>query len=210
MMTSQTPKEQSKTMTMPTITVPERGDPAPDCTLLDKQGQPIVLSTYWTQRMSVFVFLRHFACPHCRAQVSELAEATQAVEAAGLGVVLIGLGKPDKAQRFKDEMGTLFPVLCDPQKASYAAYGLQAMNIFRQTTPREITALLADRSKAGGTIISLQEDMMQLGGTFVIDCSGTIRFAHRGIRIGERPTIAALLDAAASPLDDDQADHRVA
>ncbi len=38
----------------------EIGDGAPDPVVLDVSGQPVPLSTYWSERPAVLAFLRHF------------------------------------------------------------------------------------------------------------------------------------------------------
>ena len=39
---------------------PEVGDPAPDVSVVDARGEGIALSTFWTERPAVAVFLRHY------------------------------------------------------------------------------------------------------------------------------------------------------
>jgi len=36
------------------------GDPAPNITVLDVQGQPTALAGYWTNGPTLLTFLRHF------------------------------------------------------------------------------------------------------------------------------------------------------
>ncbi len=39
---------------------PQVGQPAPDVTLHDENGQEVTLSAYWRERPTVFVWIRHF------------------------------------------------------------------------------------------------------------------------------------------------------
>ncbi len=39
---------------------PQVGQPAPDVTLRDEDGQEIALSAYWRERPTFFVWVRHF------------------------------------------------------------------------------------------------------------------------------------------------------
>lgn len=117
------------------------------------------------------------------------------LRAAGLAVVLIGLGAPEEARDFRAALKLPFPVLCDPEQRAYRRYGLLHMSPARELSLGTITHGLADTLRHG-LAASRNQDMLQLGGTFVVDRDGIIRFVHRAERMHERPAIDDLLRAA--------------
>jgi hypothetical protein len=78
------------------------------------------------------------------------------------------------------------PILCDPERSSYAAYGLlqgtAAQILFDAPDPLlrcEADAGLAFSAARHGTDRALVDDPWQLPGEFVIGQDGTIQGAHR-------------------------------
>jgi peroxiredoxin len=164
------------------------GDVAVDCELTDANDQMTPLATLWQRQPTFILFLRHFNCPHCREQVRQFHAGRAQVQAAGLSVALVGLGRPERARAFCDDMQIDFPVLCDPDKRSYAAYNLLRANPFRELNPNSVRRYITALQDTRASGVSLDQDMVQLGGTFIIDAGGIIRYAHRAMRIGDNPT----------------------
>jgi peroxiredoxin len=163
------------------------GDAAPNITLKDSTGSEIQLNTLWETTPTVIVFLRHFGWPHCRAQAAQLRREKNRFDDIGYTVILVGLGSPEQAARFKQSYNLPFTVLCDPQKVAYKAYGLFHMNPFREITPDSRQKQQERREEFGGEF-SPDQDMLQLGGAFAIDTTGTLRFVHRNLRMADYAT----------------------
>jgi peroxiredoxin len=119
------------------------------------------------------------------------------LDAAGLRVVLVGMGTPEDARAFRSGMRLPFPVLSDPDRSAYRRYGLLKIERRHRLGFREAWKLLAAIAHHGGAI-SRNQDMAQLGGVFVIDRDGIVRFAHRALAMSDNPPVDALLRAAAS------------
>ncbi len=117
------------------------------------------------------------------------------LRAAGLEVVLIGLGAVAKTREFKEQFELPFAVLSDPDRRAYQLYGLLRLNPFREARPQTARDLVRDTREVGGKVMSLGQDFMQLGGTFVIDTQGILRFTQRALRIADRPDTEALIRA---------------
>ena len=91
-----------------------------------------------------------------------------------------------------------FPLLSDPERAAYEAYGLRKgglWSIFGPKTVWEYVKLMAH----GRLFRGIQADPFQLGGDFVIDGSGIVRFAYRSEDPTDRPAMDRLLQAVHSP-----------
>jgi len=54
-----------------------------------------------------------------------------ALDTADINVVLVGMGKPAEAEKFRQELDVAFPLICDPEKHLYGTYGLKKAS-FRQ------------------------------------------------------------------------------
>ena len=168
------------------------GTPAPEATLRDHAGAEVALSALWQAQPTLLVFLRHFGCPHCRGHAIQLRRDAAKYRAAGGQVVLVGLGEPEKAAAFRDDLGLPFTVLCDADKATYRAYGLtRRLNFFREANPAAVSRFIGDVARYGTALT--EQDMFQLGGVFVIDRAGIVRFTFTALRAADFPPTAELL-----------------
>ena len=85
-----------------------------------------------------------------------------------------------------------FPVLSDPEKDTYRAYGLSSgklSRIFGPGTIRAYAKLLA----AGQMYHFRRSDCLQLGGDFVIDATGAVRYEYRSATPHDRPPVDQII-----------------
>ena len=118
-----------------------------------------------------------------------------------MGIVLVGLGTPEKAKEFRDRLDLPFVILSDPDKHAYEEYGLTFRLNFARELARPVetaTNFFRDVSRHG--VGATDQDIGQLGGIFVIDTSGTVRYAFRQLRASDHPPSADLI-AAITPSD---------
>lgn len=171
------------------------GKGAPEATLRDQDGNEVALSSLWQTQPTLLVFLRHFGCPHCRGHAIQLRQNAAKYRAAGGQIVLVGLGEPEKAASFRRDLDLPFTVLCDPDKSTYRAYGLtRRMNLLREVaSPAGVAQYAGDIARYG--IALTEQDMFQLGGVFVIDRAGILRFTYTAMRAADFPPTLTLLDA---------------
>lgn len=88
-------------------------------------------------------------------------------------------------------MGACFTLLLDPDRAAYRAYDLER-SLARAWQPKvwlEYARLMMSGKKWRG----IQGDSTQLGGDFIADADGILRFAHRSHDPTDRPSVAQLL-----------------
>lgn len=166
------------------------GDTALDVTLPDHTGKLVQLASLWAEQPLIALFLRHFGCPHCREQVLHFQADQERLRELGYGIVLIGLGTPERAAAFRAELNIDFTVLCDPDRTAYKAYSLLRVNPFREVRPSTVTRYIGAMVMTRAPVISFDQDMIQLGGTFLIAPGGAIRYAHRAQRVSDNPIIA--------------------
>lgn len=98
------------------------GDPAPDFTLLDADGEPVSLSDFAGHRVIVY-FYPAAMTPGCTTQAVDFTAAIGELGAAGLEVLGISPDTPEKLAQFRDQQSVAFPLLADPDKTTLNAYG---------------------------------------------------------------------------------------
>lgn len=118
-------------------------------------------------------------------------------EAAGLGIVLIGMGTPRHAAWFRRKYAPSLRILADERRASYRAAGLGVGTM---------AALVGPRSLAGGVHHALRSGVVQgrpvgnpaqLGGALVVSPAGAVLFEHRARNAADSVEPDELLAAAA-------------
>ncbi|HEY0442833.1 MAG TPA: peroxiredoxin-like family protein [Candidatus Limnocylindrales bacterium] len=165
---------------------PQIGDPAPDATLPDRDGTATKLSTLWGEKPLLLLFWRHFGCSCGMDRAARLRTELGDIRAGGGDAAIVGQGEPERAARYRDQQGLDVPILSDPSRSTYEAYGLL------QGTPAQILfdapdAFLRCDLDAGlglaasrqGTPRALVDDPWQLPGEFVIGRDGIIANVHR-------------------------------
>ena len=84
------------------------------------------------------------------------------------------------------------PVLADPERHAYRAYGLGRLPWHRVITWKTIL-LYAGFFFSGRLPGRPGQDVMQQGGDFVVDDRGIVRYAYAGQTSDDRPSVEALL-----------------
>jgi peroxiredoxin len=106
-------------------------------------------------------------------------------------VALVTMGSPTEAAKFCQARRLPFRCLSDPARAVYRAYGLRRGTRGEvgglQTAPAYLRA--TTRGHLPGRPVG---DVYQLGGVFVIDIDGTVRYAHYPRHAGDHPPSGAV------------------
>lgn len=165
---------------------PQPGDAAPDAVLLNHDGSRVQLSSIWADRPTLVIFWRHFGCSCGMDRAGRLRAELEDYRAAGGDVVIIGQGEPERAARYRERQVLDVPILCDPERATYEAFGLlqgttaqmlfDAPDEFLRCDPEAGLGLAAARH---GTDRALVDDPWQLPGEFIVGTDGVIRSVHR-------------------------------
>lgn len=117
---------------------------------------------------------------------------------AGLAVVAIGQGTPAEAAWFRQQFKLPFPVLADPERQAYRAFGLGLARSSDLVKPDLLIA--AARTVASGIAPGrTMGDRRQLPGTFIIDREGIIRWAKPATHAADLATTDEILAAAREP-----------
>jgi peroxiredoxin len=117
-------------------------------------------------------------------------------------VLIVSFGDERQARLWLHATAVRFPLLLDPERRVYRAYGLER-SVARTWTPRVVWYYLR-RLAAGRHLEPIEGDPHQLGGDFIIDTRGIVRFAHREWDPVDRPSVARLLEVLRSLRTDER------
>ncbi|CAA9309163.1 MAG: Thiol peroxidase, Bcp-type [uncultured Friedmanniella sp.] len=98
------------------------GDPAPNFTLPDADGNDVSLADFAGQRVIVY-FYPAAMTPGCTTQAVDFTAAMDDLSAAGLHVLGISPDEPARLAEFRGQQSVAFPLLSDLDKSTLTAYG---------------------------------------------------------------------------------------
>jgi peroxiredoxin Q/BCP len=136
----------------------EPGDPAPDFTLSDADGNQVQLSSFRGQRVIVY-FYPAAMTPGCTKEACDFRDSLAALGSSGVAVLGISPDAPAKLARFRDKEGLNFPLLSDPDRKVLEAYGAYG-----------------EKKLYGKTTVGV------IRSTFVIDADGKVAKAMYGVK----------------------------
>ena len=134
------------------------GDPAPDFTLSDADGQPVSLSSFRGQRVIVY-FYPAAMTPGCTKEACDFRDNQSSLNNKNITVLGISPDQPAKLARFRDRDGLTFPLLSDPDRTVLQAYGA-----------------FGEKKLYGKTTVGV------IRSTFVIDADGNVEKALYGVK----------------------------
>jgi len=126
--------------------------------------------------------------------VAQLRQEKTSLDQAGINVVLVGMGTPVEAESFRQQYNVPFPIISDPEKLLYRAYGLKRARFIQLFSP----SLLGKGLQAAGEghMPGIpQGDPMQMPGTFVIDQEGRFLLRHFARDAADHLPVASIIKA---------------
>ncbi|KAL1196455.1 Thioredoxin-like protein AAED1 [Cardamine amara subsp. amara] len=148
-----------------------------DVSIFTASGERVQFSDLWDQNdgIAAVVLLRHFGCVCCWELAKALKEAKPRFDAAGVKLVAVGVGTPDKARILATRLP--FPMEClyaDPERKAYDVLGLYfglGRTFFNPASAKVFSRFNELREATKNyTISATPEDrssVLQQGGTFV-------------------------------------------
>ncbi len=168
---------------------------APDIEVFDLDGQRILLSNHWQGGLTALVFMRHAGCIFCREQVQELRDNAEALERAGLSVVVLTPDRPSRARKFVEDYKVPFPTLTDPERNAYRAYGLMDGTLGQLINPN-IVARGVGATLKGNILGRPTSSPRQLPGTAIVDGTGRLLHLHHARDAADHLTSGQLIALA--------------
>lgn len=178
-------------------------DIAPDFTLPDQSGAPISLRDLIADSPTILMFWRHFGCGCGVERAQRLRDELDDYRATGASVVVVGQGQPIQAAAYAEEHQMDVPILTDPDRAIYRAYGLldasQPQVVFDApewlwSYSKETAERFVEMRKDSGR--RLVNNPWLLPGEFVVGQDARIRHAHRYQHCEDFPDPRVLITAA--------------
>lgn len=176
------------------------GDPTPDLQLVDAEGRPAQLSNFWKEAPLHLFFLRHYGCSCMKERWGQLREEYPKLREAGANLLAIGMGEPERTRLYIQVRQIPVPVLCDPERRAYDAYGIiegTPSTILHDTpwTPGNEAAGRRLMESRRETDLRLVDNPWILPAEFIIDRRGIIRHTHRYQYCEDYPPTTVLLGA---------------
>ncbi|EJD06876.1 uncharacterized protein FOMMEDRAFT_41408, partial [Fomitiporia mediterranea MF3/22] len=166
---------------------------ASSLSVISESGVRVRFGDVWEKDRTVVIFIRHFRASACQDYIRSIASEVdvEALEKAGLKIVIVGMGSPTLITPYRELTGTTFPIFTDPTLSVYRALGMNLRSTDRGSAA-ERGHYIASRGGALGSLkrtlqgakrLPLFErggDTTQLGGEFILGPgASTCVYAHR-------------------------------
>jgi len=97
--------------------------------------------------------------------------------------------------RYQEHHQWSFPILADPERTAYRAFGLKRLSWHRVFSLATLKLYLKLFRKGLVRQDYGENDVYQAGGDFLIDRNGAVHLAHRSEDPADRPSVSTLLKA---------------
>lgn len=133
------------------------------------------------------------------AHLGEVAANLERFRSANVSVLVVTQAKPNILAMFVRHSPQPFPVVCDPERVAYRAFGLERTSWLSFLNPVTLWQVLSLIVRGGKVRKPYKgEDVLQLGGDFILDRTGKVTYEYRSRTATDRPSVAALLAATAT------------
>jgi hypothetical protein len=122
--------------------------------------------------------------------------ARDQLAARGCSVLVVSQAKPEVLSLYLSRAKWGVPIVCDPERAAYTCFGLERTRWLTFFKPRVLWGYFCGMWKGHRVRKPFAgEDVLQLGGDFVLDRERKVVFAHPSADPTDRPAVADLLAA---------------
>lgn len=119
--------------------------------------------------------------------------ARDRLAAAGCSVLVVAQAKPEVLALYLSRQGWNVPVVSDPDRVAYGAFGLERTGWLTFFRPRVLWGYFRGMFRGYGVKKPYPgEDVLQLGGDFVLDKLRRVVAAYPSADPTDRPTVAAI------------------
>jgi peroxiredoxin len=189
--------------TIPTTDPLPPGTAAPDVLVQAADGSSVGLMQYWRRQPVLLFFVRSFGCVFCRDQLRLFRQRYAEFQARGVEIVAIAPSDAISAEHLARGLRLPFPVMGDLQRQAFAAYGLYETTLGELAKPEVVIRNVQQIARGNLPVLNpLFSTFTQLGGSFIIDTTGVVRFGHAATPVFAYPSIdtyLAMFDNLPSP-----------
>ncbi|XP_036927479.1 uncharacterized protein LOC119004563 [Acanthopagrus latus] len=172
---------------------------SPDTSLISaRTGEEVRLEKYLGRGKKILlVLIRQFSCLLCRLHLKDLEKNQRSLDAHSIEAVVVSFGCQEGALHWLQETGCQYDMLLDPERKTYAAFGLGASlkKVLNFSNMLLYAEYVADDMEFPRELPSIQDDMFQLGGDFVLGEHGRVLFSHCCQSPIDRPSVDLILSA---------------
>ena len=124
--------------------------------------------------------------------MARVRQRLQEIDEAHAILVVVSAEPVEQIAPVARKQGWTGPVLADPDRRVYLAYGLSRLPWYRVFTPKAAILYLGFmlRGRFPG---KPGQDVMQQGGDFIVDGEGIVRYAYAGRSSDDRPPVDLLM-----------------
>lgn len=188
-------------MASPSVVPHDIADVLGEVTIFTAAGEPVQFKDLWDQQegLAVVALLRHFGC-FCSWELAlALKEAKEKFDKAGVKLIAVGVGTPDKAQVLAQ--GLPFPsdsLYADPDRKAYEILGLHyGLLRWLNTNPGKLYTQLKTVTKATKnytiTATPNMSSVLQQGGMFVFK-GKKLLYARKDERTADHALLDDVID----------------
>ena len=128
--------------------------------------------------------------------LGQVAKNLDRLRATGTNVLVVSQSPPAVLARQLRLTPYPFPVVGDPDRAAYRAFGLERTAVWKFFRPDVVLKFLWSIVRLVPPKIPYRgDDVLQLGGDFVLARDGRIEFAYRSRAPTDRPSVRRVLAA---------------
>ena len=173
----------------------ESNVPAPVFKLKDIFDREIDLNQYKDRR--VFIgFFRHAGCPFCNLRVHALTKIHEELKAKGMEMIFFFESKKEVLLRsiFHKEVSPI-PLISDPQKTQYAAYGLEPSAAISAKSHLTSFVQTAFKARMAGVPIHMMADgesINTIPAEFLIEKGLIVKKVHYSQGLNDRISIDSI------------------
>lgn len=165
------------------------GQTAPEFTLPDVSGRQVSLKSILLKGPAVIAFYRGAWCPYCNLQLQALQQALPRIESFGAKLIAISPQTPDNSLLTSEKHGLKFSVLSDVGNKVAREYGL----VF--TLSEELRPVYKQFGIELPAYNGDQTFELPLPATFVINQTGTVRYAFVNVDYTQRAEPSDIINA---------------
>ncbi|ONI02707.1 hypothetical protein PRUPE_6G216800 [Prunus persica] len=182
---------------------PSIGEVLGDVSIFTAAGDSVQFKDLWdlNEGVAVVALLRHFGCPCCWELASALKESKARFDSAGVKIIAVGVGSPDKArilaERLPFPMDSLY---ADPDRKAYNVLGLYyglGRTFFNPASAKVFSRFEAlQKAVKNYTIEATPDDrssVLQQGGMFVFK-GKQLLYARKDEGTGDHAPLDDILD----------------
>ncbi|XP_010273563.1 PREDICTED: thioredoxin-like protein AAED1, chloroplastic [Nelumbo nucifera] len=174
-----------------------------DVSIFTASGEPVMFKDLWDQKegMAVVALLRHFGCPCCWELASTLKESKPLFDSAGVKLIAVGVGTPNKARILAERL--TFPLDClyaDLDRKAYDVLGLYygfGRTFFNPASAKVFSRFESlQKAVKNYTIEATPDDrssVLQQGGMFVFK-GNQLLYARKDEGTGDHAPLDEILD----------------